>query len=311
MNYINPINQTKLFGMDNFINDFIKLDSSNKLPNKILLTGLKGIGKSTLAYHLINYCLSKNENFNYDIENYEINTENTSFKTVLNKSNPNLITIDVNDEKKSIDINQIRELILKLNKSSFNSKPRFVLIDNIEFLNINSTNALLKILEEPTFNVHFILINNASEKILPTLYSRCVNYKISLSNSKSIYVANKLLNGELNKIINNDLISYYSTPGNIYKLAEFAKLNKYDLSNTKLKEFLMIIFKDEHYKKKSLIEHLIFDFIQSYFRIIKIETQSKIFERYDYFLKKISNTKKFNLDEESLFIELKEEILCE
>ena len=49
--------------------------------------------------------------------------------------------------KKSIDINQIRELINNLNKSSFNSKERFVLIDNIEYLNVNSINALLKLLK--------------------------------------------------------------------------------------------------------------------------------------------------------------------
>ena len=49
--------------------------------------------------------------------------------------------------KKIYDINQIRELISNLNKSSFNNKPRFILIDNIEFLNKNSINALLKILK--------------------------------------------------------------------------------------------------------------------------------------------------------------------
>ena len=48
------------------------------------------------------------------------------------------------EEKKNIDISQIRNLILTLNKSSFNTKPRFVLIDNIELLNINAVNALLK-----------------------------------------------------------------------------------------------------------------------------------------------------------------------
>jgi DNA polymerase-3 subunit delta' len=78
--------------------------------------------------------------------------------------------------KKSIDINQIRNLILNLNKSSFNTKPRLVLIDNIELLNINSVNALLKIVEEPNENIYFILINN--KKILPTLKSRCLNYNI-------------------------------------------------------------------------------------------------------------------------------------
>ena len=62
--------------------------------------------------------------------------------------------------EKNIDISQIRNLILNLSKSSFNNKPRFVLIDNIELLNNNSTNSLLKILEEPGENIYFILINN-------------------------------------------------------------------------------------------------------------------------------------------------------
>ena len=77
--------------------------------------------------------------------------------------------------KKNIDINQIRELIRSLNKSSFNEKPRFILIDNIELLNLNSINALLKTLEEPSHNIYFILINN-NKKILSTLLSRCINF---------------------------------------------------------------------------------------------------------------------------------------
>ena len=97
----------------------------------MLLSGEKGIGKSTLAYHIVNYVLSDDEDFSYDIKNFTINPENKSFKLIINKSNPNFISIDINDEKKSIDINQIRNLILALNKSSFNNKPRFVLIDNI------------------------------------------------------------------------------------------------------------------------------------------------------------------------------------
>ena len=126
-------------------------------------------------------------------------------------------------------------MIIKLNKSSLNNKPRFVLIDNIEFLNLNSVNALLKVLEEPSSNIYFILINN-NKKILPTLLSRCINFKISLSNEENLKIAARLLNENVNKIINEDLINYYLTPGNLYKLLQFGIDNEYDLKNIKLKE---------------------------------------------------------------------------
>jgi len=306
---INPIEQTKLFGLDRYINEFIMLENNNKLPNKILLSGQKGIGKSTLAYHFINYSLSKNEKFNYDIENYEINPDNTTYKTLINRSNPNFILLDVNDEKKFIDIEQVRKLILTLTKSSFNEKPRFVLIDNIEALNKNSINALLKVLEEPLLYTYFFLINNSSKKILPTISSRCINFKISLSNKETLDIANKLLGDELYEIINSDLINYYLTPGNIYTLFQCVKLFKYDLRKLDLKKFLKNFIKDKHYKKNDSIKHLLFNLIESFFRTKTCNYDSDIFVQCDYFLKKISDTRKFNLDEESLFIELEEKIL--
>ena len=100
MNTNEPVYQIKLIGLDKYISDLIQLSKNDNLPNKILLSGQKGSGKSTLAYHLINYVLSKDEKFAYDINNYKINIENHTFKTILNKSNPNFILIDVNSEKK-------------------------------------------------------------------------------------------------------------------------------------------------------------------------------------------------------------------
>ena len=308
MNHIYPINQTKLYGLEKFINELIQLENSKNLPNKILLSGQKGLGKSTLAYHFINYVLSKKEEYPYDIKNFEINNQNHSFKTISNKSNINFTLIDISHEKKFIDINQIRNLIINLNKSSFNNKPRFILIDNIEFLNVNSINALLKILEEPSLNAHFILINN-NKRILPTLLSRCINFKIHLSYEKNITIANRLLNNKLSETINKDLINYYSTPGSIYNLAMFAEENKYDLSNIDLKEFIKLIITDNLFKKENLIKHLIFDFIELYFSKIDKSFFLDIHSKYNYFLKKISDTKRFNLDEESLFIDFEEEIL--
>ncbi len=305
---LEPINQTKLYGITNYLSDLMKLHQNQILPNKILLSGQKGLGKSTLAYHLINFVLSKNEDFNYDNKNFTINPDNRSYKLTLNKSNPNLIIIDINSEKKFIDINQIRELISNLNKSSFNSKPRFVLIDNIEFLNINSVNALLKVLEEPNSNIHFILINN-NKKILPTLLSRCLNFKITLTNRECLNVANLLLGGKLEEQINNDLINYYTTPGNIYHLSNFAKINKLDLSKINLKELLKILIRESYYKKDTSIRYLIFELIEFYFRKINFSISTKMSNQYTYFIKKISDTKRFNLDEDLLFMEFEDKIL--
>ena len=308
MNNLEPINQTKLYGLDNYFNELIRFFNKGSYPNKILFSGQKGIGKSTLAFHFINYVLTINEKHCYDVTNYSIHIESPIFKTIQNKSNTNLITIDVNDDKKSIDINQIRELLITLNKSSFNEKPRFVLIDNIELLNVNSINALLKILEEPNENINFILIHN-NKKILPTLLSRCINFKINLTNNDYIKITNKLLDCDINKLISNDLVNYYFTPGEIFYLVQFSKDNNYDLSKINLKDFLKILIEDGHYKKNYFINNMMYNFMEFYFRKVNKSFSMLINDKYSYFVKRISDTKTYNLDRESLFTEFNEEIL--
>ena len=308
MIYQEPILQTKLFGLRVYLNEFVRLYDNDKLPNKILLTGQKGLGKATLAFHFINHILSKDEKYNYDLDNLEINPKNFSYVTLINKSNTNIILIDINDDKKTIEISQIRKLISNLQKYSFNDKPRFVLIDNIDSLSTNSINALLKVLEEPAKNVFFFLINH-NKKVLSTLLSRCINFKIFLSNNESFDVAGNLLNKNLDDVLNKDLINYYLSPGNIYKLVKFSETNNYNLKDMSLKEFLMIIINAKHYKKEIFIKYFIYDFIEFYLSEIRFSLSSKIYDRYNSFLKRVSDIRRFNLDDESLLIEFKEDIL--
>jgi len=305
---LKPSTQINLFGHQEIFNQLYKLSKNDNLPNKILLSGEKGIGKSTLAYHLINFILSENEEHPYDYENKKINSENKSYKLIQNKSNPNFYLIDILDDKKNIDINQIRELIINLNKSSFNKKKRFVLIDNIELLNLNSINALLKILEEPNENINFILISN-NKRVLPTLKSRCLDFKVFLTKDQSISIVNKLLSDDINTIINDKLFDYYSTPGKLFKLIKLSQEYNLDLANFNLNTTLTTIIKDKIYKKDKSITEIIYSFIELYFRNNISSENITLLKSYHYFLEKINNTKIYNLDEETLFMEFEEKIL--
>ena len=299
---LSPSTQINLFGLNKYFLELSNLFNQNKFPNKILLSGEKGSGKCTLAYHLINYILSKDEEFTYDRKNFLINEENKSYKLIQNKSNPNFNLIDISEDKKIIDINQIRDLISNMNKSSFNEKFRFVLIDNIEFLNKNSVNALLKILEEPNQNVHFILIHN-NKKILPTLSSRCLNFKISLTHNKSVEIANSICGKNVLNKINHELIHHYLTPGIFLSLIKFAEDFDVDLSKITLKELITLIIEQNYYKKDNSIKFLLYDFIELFFR------NNNFSNLYSYFLKKIDDCKRFNLDEESLLMEFESKVL--
>ena len=305
---LKPENQLSLYGHHVELLNFIELYKSQKLPNKILLSGEKGIGKSTLAYHIINHILSIDEDNSYDLKNYKINPDNKSFKLILNKSNPNFISIDIDDDKKSIDINQIRSLILTLNKSSFNKKPRLVLIDNIELLYINSVNALLKVLEEPNDNIFFILINS-NKKILSTLKSRCLNYNITLTSSQSLDITNKILDQNCMNLIHEQFINHYSTPGLLLGLLNFATRNNLDLKQINLKELIKKIIMEKKYKKDQFIKSQLYSLIEIYFRNNVSIKNIKLLKIQNYFLKKINNTKIFNLDDESILMEFEDRVL--
>ena len=308
---LKQLENTKIYGMKKFFNEIITLYNDEKMPNKILLSGKRGSGKSTLAYHLINYILSKEEEFKYDLNNFNINPENKSFKLLLNKTHPNFYLIDLLSEKKNIDVTQIREMITYTNKSSFNNKERFILIDNVENLNKNSINALLKIIEEPNENVFFILINNNEKYILPTLRSRCLTFKINFSFEESVNIANQILGKNILNEINHDLMSYYNTTGEMIDLINFSKEKSINLNDYNLTTLISLIIENNYYKKDRFVKNLLINFIELFFlKEYKLsERKNSLLNFYHKFTKKINNTEKFNLDEESLFLEFKFELL--
>ena len=304
-------NQTSLLGYDDLFFKIVKLFDNKKLPNKILLSGSKGIGKSTFAYHLANYILSKYEEFPYDLNSFNINSFNKSFNLVKNNSHPNFFLIDLAEDKKVIEISQVREMINYSNKSTFNNREKIILIDNAEFLNANSSNALLKIIEEPNDRTIFILVFDSNKKILDTIKSRCISFNLSLSFRESIDITNKIINDDINDLINPELINYYNTIGDFINLINFSKNLNLDIYKLNLRDFLNNIIDNKAYKKDIYIKDNVNKFIEQY--LLKLfkskKPNKKISYIYENFIKKNFYLKKFNLDEESFFIEFKAKIL--
>ncbi len=306
-----PISQTNLFEFKLIFNEIIKLYDLDKLPRKMLFSGPKGSGKSTLAFHIINYIFSYNEKFPYNFKENLINENNKSFILLNNKTHPNFFLVDLKTDKKNIEIAQTREMISYINKSSFNDQPKIVLIDNVENLNKNSLNSLLKVIEEPNSNVFFMLIHDSNKIIADTLRSRCLLFKINHTFDQTQKIINKLLKENLFSLLNEDFINYYFTPGDYIKLINFSKINNINLKKSNIDELLNLLINDKFYIKDDFIKSHIFVLIELYFLKIFANSINKnvIINLYTKFIHKINNTLKYNLDHETLFLEFKSKVL--
>ncbi len=215
----NPINSTKLFGYQLYFNDLKNLYENKRFPKVLLLTGEKGIGKFTLAFHLINFFFTREGKKTYDLRNFTINTESDFYNKSLSNVNENFNYIGKQNNKK-VSVDNIREIKKKFNTSSLNNLPRFTILDDADLLNVNSTNALLKLIEEPSDINYFILINNKRKKIIDTLRSRSLELKIFFSTKEKISILNKL--EENFGVISQPYSNFISqtTPGTLIKVTE-------------------------------------------------------------------------------------------
>ena len=309
--FLTPSNQKQLIGHDDLLLTLKNLFDDNKLPNKILFSGQKGIGKCTLSYHLSNYILSKKEDFSYNFQKFEINKNNKSYILVNNNSHPNFYLINLKEDKKNIEISQIRDMISFTNKSSFDNEHKIIIIDNLEYLNSNSSNALLKVIEEPNNKVLFFLIHDNQKKIFNTLKSRCIQFKIHLERKENNKILSSLIDRKFYNELNNDFKHYYNTPGEYVSLYNYISNLKINFKDVGIEEFIKNIINENSFKKSSYIKDNLIKFIELFFlRKIKDQKSKKnIYSQYKHFLYKFNEVKKYNLDIESFLIEFDSKLI--
>ncbi len=301
----------KLIGHNDLFINLVDLYKKSILPNKILLSGKMGIGKFIFVTHFVNFIFSQNEEFKYNLKNFEINDKNSSFQFFKKNIHPNIFLIKKKNDKKFIEISQIREMINFQNKSSLNDQYKFIIIDNVSDLNLNSSNSLLKSIEEPNNNVFYILTHNSGSFISETIKSRCIEFKMFLSVSNQKIILKNYFNEDLNELISDDLISYYGNPSFTISLINYLNDNSLSYTTTTIENLISFIIKNKDYTKNDFINENIKFFIELFFYKNIGLTNNITYKLKNYFYNKLNQTKKYNLDMESFFIEFQETLLSE
>jgi DNA polymerase-3 subunit delta' len=309
-----PSKQEKLFSYDQYFKLFIKLYKNNLLPNNILLSGQPGLGKSTFAYHFINSILSINEDNSYDFVNFSINPLNRSFRLINKQYHPNFYLIENFSDKRSISIKQVRDMINYLNKTNYEKKIKFILIDNAEYLNLHSVNALLKIIEEPNSNTFIIVIHNSSIKLVETLKSRCIEFKIFFSNQERQKIfKNLLIYYDLKFDVNllEKIKNIYDSPGITLNLVKLINDAAVDVSNTNLINIISNLMEFVLRNKNNTNLNLLQNIIELFFfqELKKTNNKSKILLNYSKVLESLNFFRKYNIDMNNTFYEIKENIV--
>ncbi|PIR03653.1 MAG: hypothetical protein COV59_05715 [Candidatus Magasanikbacteria bacterium CG11_big_fil_rev_8_21_14_0_20_39_34] len=179
-----------ILGHKDILHFFEKVMGAGKLSHAYLFDGPEAIGKKTVALHLASTLLQKQTDELSICPDFFLLERQKDAKT--------------GKQKKDIDIEQIRNLRTFLSRTS--SSKKVVIIDGADFLNIHSSNALLKTLEEPPENAFMFLIAQNSFLLPGTLLSRMQT--ISFRPVKDEDIREYLETQKLTDVEKNEMLQY-------------------------------------------------------------------------------------------------------
>lgn len=156
------------------------------MPHAIILHGGTNLGVEELAYNWSKYLLCSNKT------NSIACGKCNSCLLFEDESHPDFYSLYDNTdvEKKQITVDDVRKVVDFLTVGSHLGQKKIVFIEDSSKLNLNSSNALLKILEEPPSFALFIILSNNLGSVLPTIKSRAMKYRVT---KPDIDVATKYL----------------------------------------------------------------------------------------------------------------------
>ncbi len=176
-----PQNFSDLIGQEILSKTITNGIKTGRTPNAYLLTGIRGVGKTTTARLIAKAlnCEKSSKDSICDKKNF--------CQTCEEIANSNHIDVLEMDAASKTGIDDIRDLIENSKYSPTSAKFKIFIIDEVHMLSKQAFNGLLKTLEEPPPSLKFILATTEVKKIPITILSRCQRFDLKRVNIESIY----------------------------------------------------------------------------------------------------------------------------
>ena len=192
-----PQNFEDLIGQNIVSETIINSIKSNKIPNAYLFTGIRGIGKTTIAR-----IVAKTLNCSNGVDNKcKIKCDNCD--SITNSSHIDVLEMDA-ASKTGVD--DVRDLIEFSRYGPTTAKYKIFIIDEVHMLSKQAFNALLKTLEEPPEYLMFIFATTEIKKIPVTVVSRCQRFDLSRIKSSELFDFLKMIKEKENGKVSDDAL---------------------------------------------------------------------------------------------------------
>ncbi|MEO0891789.1 MAG: DNA polymerase III subunit delta' [Pseudomonadota bacterium] len=187
-----PRDAASLFGQGAAEADFLDAFNAGRLHHAWLISGLRGVGKATLAWRMARFLLATPEAgdglFGEALapDTLDVAPDHPVARRMVAGAEPGFSHIirRVNDStgrlRNDIVAENVRDLNRFLQMSRTDGGRRVVLIDSADEMNMQAANALLKMLEEPPERTTFLLVSHQPARLLPTIRSRCRDLRLSV-----------------------------------------------------------------------------------------------------------------------------------
>tara|TARA_Y100000817_G_scaffold310444_1_gene301112 strand:+ start:54 stop:1700 length:1647 start_codon:yes stop_codon:yes gene_type:complete len=173
-----PQNFDELIGQEVVAKTILNSIKTGKIPNAYLFTGIRGVGKTTIAR-----IVAKSLNCLNGVEN-KCKVKCTNCEAITNSSHIDVLEMDAASRT---GVDDVRELIEFSRYGPTSAKYKIFIIDEVHMLSKQAFNALLKTLEEPPSYLKFIFATTEIKKIPITVVSRCQRFDLLRIKSSELF----------------------------------------------------------------------------------------------------------------------------